>query len=91
MNFFIGFDKELNRSFSLLVECDAAINDNEYEFNDLTFGRGKGYVNAALRWSVVPNVLVEINFNDIRKNATIGEKEVEYTNREIKFIYSESF
>ena len=91
LNFFIGIDKELNRSFSLLLECDGALNDNEYEFDDLTFGRGKGYVNAALRWAVVPNVLVEINFNDIRKNSTIKEKEVEYTNREIKIMYSESF
>ena len=91
LNFFIGIDKELNRSFSLLLECDGALNDNEYEFDNLTFGRGKGYVNAALRWAVVPNVLVEINFNDIRKNSTIKEKEVEYTNREIKIMYSESF
>jgi len=91
INFFIGFDKELNRSFSLLLECDAALNDNDHEFEDLTFGRGKGYVNAALRWAVVPNILVEINFNDIRKNATIDDEEVEYTNREIKIMYSESF
>ena len=90
-NFFIGFDKELNRSFSLLLECDAALNDNDHEFEDLTFGRGKGYVNAALRWAIVPNVLVEINFNDIRKNTTVDDKEIEYTNREIKIMYSESF
>jgi len=91
INFFIGFDKELNRSFSLLIECDAALNDNEYEFDHLTFGRGKGYVNAALRWAVVPNVLLEINFNDIRNNSTIDNDEVDYTNREIKIMYSESF
>ncbi|MBC8310919.1 MAG: hypothetical protein H8E72_01310 [Candidatus Marinimicrobia bacterium] len=91
INFFIGFDKELNRSFSLLIECDAALNDNEYEFDDLTFGRGKGYINAALRWAVVPNVLFEINFNDITQNTIFEDKEVEYTNREIKIMYSESF
>ena len=28
INYFFGFDKELNRSFSLLVEYDAALNDN---------------------------------------------------------------
>ena len=67
------------------------LNDNEYEFDDLTFGRGKGYVNAALRWAVVPNVLVEINFNDIRKNFSMDNNKVEYTNREIKIMYSESF
>ena len=88
LNFFCGFDKELNRSFSVMLEADAALNDNqdEYEFEDLTFGRGKGFVNAGIRWTVVPNVLVEINFNDIRKNS-----KAEYVNREIKITYSESF
>ncbi len=93
INFFIGLDKELNRSFSLLIECDDALNDNdnEYEFGDLTFGRGNGYVNAALRWAVVPNVLVEINFNNITQDTDIKDNEIEYTNREIKIMYSESF
>ena len=83
-----GFDKEINRSFSLLLECDAALNDNqdEYEFEDLTFGRGKGFVNAGIRWSMAPNILVEVNFNDIRKNS-----KAKYVNREIKIMYSESF
>ena len=88
LNIFFGFDKELNRSFSVLFECDAGLNDNgnKYEFEDLTFGRGKGFVNAGIRWTVVPNVLVEVNFNDIKRNST-----VEYVNREIKIMYSESF
>ena len=92
INFFVGFDKELNRSFSLLLECDAALNDNdnEYEFEELTFGRGNGYVNAAIRWAVVPNVLVEINFNNITQDTEVKDG-MEYTNREIKIMYSESF
>ena len=88
VNIFLGFDKEINRSFSILFECDAGLNDNQdkYEASDLKFGDGKGFVNAGIRWTVVPNVLVEINFNDIRKNST-----AEYVNREIKIMYSESF
>ena len=72
----------------MLLECDAALNDNqdEYEFEDLTFGRGKGFVNAGIRWSMAPNILVEVNFNDIRKNS-----KAKYVNREIKIMYSESF
>jgi len=87
-NIFFGIDKEINRSFSILFECDSGLNDNQdkYEFEDLTFGRGKGFVNAGIRWTVVPNVLVEINFNDIKKNS-----KAEYVNREIKIMYSESF
>ena len=80
-NVFFGFDKELNRSFSFLVEFDAAWNDDDH-----TLGRGKGYLNAGIRWAMSPNLMLEINFNDINQNTNS-----EYTNREIKVMYSESF
>ena len=88
LNLFFGIDKELNRSFSLLIEYDSALNDNEneYELNEISFGKGKGYLNAGIRWAVSPNLMMEINFNDINRNTA-----AEYTNREIKIIYSESF
>jgi len=90
INVFIGIDKELNRSFSFLIEFDAALNDNltdgDYALNDITFGKGKGYLNAGIRWAISPNLMLEINFNDINQNT-----EAEYTNREIKVMYSESF
>ena len=90
-NIFLGFDKELNRSFSMLLEYNAALNDNladdNYEdLNDITFGRGKGYMNAGVRWAISQNLMLEINFNNINQNT-----EAEYTNREIKIMYSESF
>lgn len=87
-DFFFGFDKEINRSFSLLVEYDAALNDNQdnYELEDISFGRGKGYLNAALRWTIATNLLIELDFNDINRNT-----DAEYTNREIKIMYSEFF
>ena len=89
-NVFCGFDKELNRSFSFLVEYDAALNDNlgegNYALNDITFGKGKGYLNAGIRWAMSPNLMLEINFNDINQNT-----KSKYTNREIKVMYSESF
>jgi hypothetical protein len=90
LNVFCGFDKELNRSFSFLVEYDAALNDNlgegDYALNDITFGKGKGYLNAGIRWAMSPNLMFEINFNDINQNT-----KSKYTNREIKVMYSESF
>ncbi len=85
-NVFFGFDKELNRSFSFLVEYDAALNDNDHTLNDITFGRGKGYLNAGIRWAISSNLMLEINFNDINQNT-----DAEYTNREVKIMYSESF
>ena len=68
INMFFGLDKELNRSFSLMIEYDAALNDNDYIFNDISFGKGIGYLNAGIRWAVSPNLMMEINFNDISKN-----------------------
>jgi len=90
-NIFLGVDKELNRSFSMLIEYNAALNDNLADddfddLNDITFGRGKGYLNAGVRWAISQNLMLEINFNDINQNT-----EAEYTNREIKIMYSESF
>tara|TARA_B110000438_G_scaffold296829_2_gene342139 strand:- start:162 stop:836 length:675 start_codon:yes stop_codon:yes gene_type:complete len=89
-NIFFGCDKELNRSFSLLIEYDAALNDNlnigNYSLNDITFGKGRGYLNAGLRWAMSPNLMLEINFNDINQNTRS-----DYTSREIKVMYSESF
>ena len=91
LNVFFGFDKELNRSFSLLVEYDAALNDNLTEddygaIKNITFGRGKGYLNAGVRWAISSNLMLEVNFNDINQNT-----KAKYTNREVKVMYSESF
>jgi len=88
LNLFFGIDKEINRSFSLLIEYDAALNDNDdkYGVNDITFGKDKGFLNAGIRWAIVPNIMMEINFNDINKKT-----DAEYTRREIKIMYSESF
>jgi len=86
INIFFGIDKEINRSFSLLFEYDAALNDNDYSFDEISFGQGRGYLNAGLRWAIANNLLVEINLNNINKNT-----DALFTNRQIKIIYSEIF
>ena len=92
MNLFFGFDKELNRSFSLLMEYNAALNDGEeytsidedsFDFNDITVGKGKGFLNAGLRWNVAENLLIEVNFKDINLDKD------DFVNREVKIMYSE--
>ena len=94
MNLFFGFDKELNRSFSLLMEYNAALNDGEeytsidedsFDFNDITVGKGKGFLNAGLRWNVAQNLLIEVNFKDINLDKD------DFVNREVKIMYSEKF
>jgi hypothetical protein len=87
IDFFFGFDKELNRSFSLLLEYDAAFNDNDNNLEDISFGKGNGYLNAGVRWAVTPNLMLELDYNNITKNV----EDADYANRELKIIYSETF
>ncbi len=85
-NFFFGVDKELNRSFSLLLEYDSAFNDNNLNISDITFGKGFGYLNAGVRWTIAQNLMIELNLNNINQNT-----DAKYTNREVKIMYSETF
>ena len=89
LNILFGIDKELNRDFSLMFEFDGMLNDNkdEYDYEDLSFGKGLGYLNAGLRWSLSENLLLELNFNDIRRNQNISET----AHREFKVLYSKKF
>ena len=93
INIFLGFDKEINRSFSLFGEYNFARDDDFYTGTDsesienLIDRRGKGYLNAGLRWSASNNLMIEININDISKN----NKSHDTINRELKVIYFESF
>ena len=89
INLFLGLDKEINRSISLMIEYDAMLNDNnnEYDYEDLSLGKGIGYVNAGLRWSISDNLLLELNFNDINRNQKISET----AHREFKILYSQKF
>ena len=88
-NLFIGIDKEINRSIALMLEYDAMLNDNDdqYDYEDLSIGKGIGYFNAGFRWSVSDNLLLELNFNDINRNQNISET----AHREFKILYSQKF
>jgi len=87
-NLFFGIDKELNRSFSLLMEYDAALNDNgdKWSYDEISFGKGKGYLNIGVRWMIAPTLMLEVDLKDISKNTS-----TKYTLREIKIIYSNTF
>ena len=87
INLFIGFDRELNRSFSLMAEYDFAINDNDFDDNEYIIRKGRGYLNAGIRWSATDNLMLEINVNDISKNNELYDS----MHREVKIIYFESF
>ena len=97
INLFFGFDKEINESFSLLVELNFARDDDEMNDSDpyLIFREGKGYLNAGLRWIATDNLMLELNVSDVLKNnvyeKSLIDKGFESMNREVKIIYFEEF
>jgi len=92
INIFLGFDKELKRSFSIYAEYNFArdddkINDSNTSFREIIDRKGNGYLNAGLRWSATNNIMLEVNANDIYKNNQTSNA----INRELKIIYFEQF
>ncbi|MFC1483684.1 hypothetical protein ACFL6Q_01385 [Candidatus Neomarinimicrobiota bacterium] len=92
-NIFFGIDKDLSPELSLYLEYNAALDDNNYNDNQLldlsriTIGRGKGFLNAGVRWFVTPSMMLEVDLNDI----FINKEGDSYFSRELKLIYTELF
>ena len=93
INLFLGFDKEINRSFSFMAEYNFARNDNDSNDEGIIIRKGRGYLNSGLRWSATNNLMLEINVNDISKNNEYPDNNNNFDsmNREIKIIYFEKF
>ena len=66
-------------------QIDNCVRFDEFDFNDITVGKGKGFLNAGLRWNVAENLLIEVNFKDINLDKD------DFVNREVKIMYSEKF
>jgi len=85
-NLFFGVDLELNPEFSILMEYNSALNENEMTAKTMSISRG-GYLNAALRWSFVESLHLEVDLN----NLLFDDEKVDYFKREIKITYIEYF
>jgi hypothetical protein len=85
-NLFFGLDLELNPEFSLLMEYNAALNENDMTAKTMSISTG-GYLNAAIRWTFVDHFHLELDFN----NLLFDEDKVDYFKREIKITYIEYF
>ena len=85
LNFFLGASVVFWNDISILLEHDFAINDNDKN----SIGTGKGYTNAAVRWFISRNLLLEFSVKNLLKNNKLinGIEEVPNENREIKLIY----
>ena len=83
INIFMGLDKGFPGGIEFLAEYDFALNDNE----DLSFGKGNGYLNSALKWSITGGFSITFIFRDITKN----RKFTSGVGREFKINYVQSF
>ena len=85
-NLFFGMDVEFNPEFSFLLEYNSALNENGMTARTMSVSKG-GYLNAALRWSFVESLHLELHLN----NLLFDNEEVDYFKRELKITYIEYF
>jgi hypothetical protein len=64
INLKAGFEKTLGRSLSFITEYDFALNDNKTDF----FGKGNGYLNMGLRFSLGEGLTLGFDLRDILRN-----------------------
>ncbi len=86
INYFFGFDMEFNPELSILLEYNAALNENDMTAKTMSISKG-GYLNAAIRWTLVERLHIEMDFN----NLLFDDEKVDYFNRELKITYIEYF
>ncbi|NOZ74340.1 MAG: YjbH domain-containing protein [FCB group bacterium] len=85
-NLFFGWDMELNPELSLLLEYNAALNENNLTAQTMSLTKS-GYLNGAVRWTFVEHLHIEMDFN----NLLFDQDKVTSFNREIKITYIEYF
>ena len=86
INYFFGLDMEFNPELSVLLEYNAALNENDMTAKTMSISRG-GYLNAAIRWTFVERLHIEMDFN----NLLFDDDKVDYFKRELKITYIEYF
>lgn len=67
LNLGIGVEKTIGEKVSLVAEYDFAVNDN----NGSSLGKGNGYMNLGLRWSVGDGLTLGIDLRDLLHNRRI--------------------
>lgn len=80
IDLYIGFEKTLGSTVSLIAEYNFAFNDNETKY----FGSDNGYLNAGIRWSLGTGFTIEFDLRDLldnkKLNPTIADRalKIEY-------------
>jgi hypothetical protein len=64
VNAYVGAEKTIGGALSLTAEYDFAFNDNDHDAR----GKGWGYLNAALRWSIGSGLTLSVVLEDLLEN-----------------------
>ncbi len=83
-NIFFGLNWTIANQFSILLDIDAALNDNA---NESQFGQGGIYVDAGLRWYYGENLLMTLIFRDLTGNFGMNSS----VGREFEIAFIEMF
>jgi len=91
VDIFGGFDATFKYNLALLVEYDAALDDNRSrlptgEPNEIS-GSGRGYLNASVKWLVTQNLEIEF----LMKDLLVNRPEADTFTRAVRLTYIERF
>ncbi|QQS37490.1 MAG: hypothetical protein IPM56_05915 [Ignavibacteriales bacterium] len=64
LNFFAGIEKTLGPVFSLVADYNFSLNDN----SNIYYGKGNGYLNIGVRWSVGEGFTLGFDLRDLLDN-----------------------
>ncbi len=91
VNFFGGFDATFKYNLALLLEYDAALNDDRSTLPDgrpnVFGGKGRGYLNLGIKWLFAENLELEAHLKDLLLN----RRESDTITREITITYIDKF
>jgi len=84
MDGFFGIEKTVGGAISLSAEYDLGANDS----NARALGRGHGYINAGISWTVGNGLTLGVCFKDLSRN---GNNDLTVANRTVKLEYARNF
>ena len=86
LDFFSAIDYKMTTQLAVIFEYSLALDD--YKASE-AFGRGRGYLNAGLRWSFGERLALDFNFRDILVNQKAQIRRGNQIGREIRISYLE--
>ena len=93
INAFGGFDATFKYNLALMIEYDAALNDDRSTLPDsaetayLFAGKGRGYLNISIKWLFAENLELEV----ILKDLFVNRRESDTFTRELRITYIDNF